>query len=332
MDIALLIEWIIKAVILLIILTAGFAYVTWLERRQLAKMQARIGPNRAGWQGLLIPVADGIKCIFKEELIPDSADKIMFVLAPIVTVFPALIVTAVVPWGRSVELFGRTVNLYLTDINVAIIYILSVTSISIYGITLGGWSSNNKYSTLGGLRSSAQMISYEIALGFAMLGPVLLAGTMSIVGIVEAQKTVWFAVPQFIAFVIYTMTSLAEINRNPFDLAEAEQELTGGFNTEYSGMKFALFYMAEYIKVMAISMIGTSLFLGGYLGPGVDQFPVLGVVYFWLKTIVWIVCIIWVRATLPRLRYDRLMTLGWKILFPLALLNVLVTAVILLLK
>ncbi|MCE1254824.1 MAG: NADH-quinone oxidoreductase subunit NuoH [Anaerolineae bacterium] len=332
MDIALLIEWIIKAVVILAVMTAGFAYVTWLERKELARIQARIGPNRAGFAGLLLPVADGIKLIFKEELIPVNADKLMFVLAPVITVIPSLIVTAVIPWGRTVELFGRSVHLVLADINVAILYILSVTSISVYGITLAGWSSNNKYATLGGLRATAQMISYEIALGFAMLGPVMMAGSMSMVGIVEAQKNLWFAIPQFIAFIIYIIASLAEVNRSPFDMPEAEQELTAGYITEYSGMKFALFFMAEYIKVIAISMIGASLFLGGYLGPFVDQFPGLGVLYFWAKTVLWIMFIIWVRATLPRVRYDRLMAMGWKVLFPLALLNVLVTAVISLLK
>jgi len=332
MDIAMVLEWVVKAAVILAVMTGGFAYVTWLERKQLARMQVRIGPNRAGFAGLLIPVADGIKAIFKEELIPATADKFFFVIAPIITVIPSLIVTAVIPWGRTIDLFGRSVSLYLTDINVAILYILSVTSISVYGITLACWASNNKYSMMGGLRATAQMISYELALGLAVLGPVMMARSMSIVSIVEAQKGLWFIVPQIVAFMIFVLTSLAEINRNPFDMSEAEQELTGGYNTEYSGMKFALFFMAEYIKMIAISMIGTSLFLGGYIGPGIDLpspwGPLLGIIYFWGKTIIWLMCIIWVRATLPRIRYDRLMALGWKILFPIALLNVLVTAAV----
>jgi len=332
MDIAMVLEWVIKAAVIVAVMTGGFAYVTWLERKQLARMQVRYGPNRAGIFGLLVPVADGIKAIFKEELIPDKADKFLFVIAPVLTVIPSLIVTAVIPWGRSIDLFGRTVSLYLTDINVAVLYILCVTSMSIYGITLASWASNNKYSMMGGLRATAQMISYELALGLAVLGPVMMARSMSIVNIVEAQKGLWFVIPQMLAFVIYIMTSLAEINRNPFDMSEAEQELTGGYNTEYSGMKFALFFMAEYIKMIAISMIGSSLFLGGYLGPGIDLpspwGPLLGLGYFFGKTILWIMCLIWVRATLPRIRYDRLMALGWKVLFPLALLNVLVTAAI----
>ena len=328
MDLWMILEWAIKAAVILAVMTGGFAYTTWLERKSLARIQVRYGPNRMGKFGLLAPVADGIKLIFKEELTPAMADKFAFVLAPIITVIPALIVTAVVPWGRSIEFFGRTVNLYLTDINVAVLYILSVTSISVYGITLAGWSSNNKYATLGGLRATAQMISYELSLGFAIMGPVMLAHSMSMVSIVEAQKDYWFVIPQFVAFVIYLLSSLAEVNRAPFDMPEAEQELTAGYHTEYSGMKFALFFMAEYIKMIAISMIGASLFLGGYLGPGVDQFPLLGVLYFGIKTVAWVFVIIWIRGTLPRVRYDQLMAFGWKVLFPLALINVLVTAAV----
>ena len=332
MDLTMLLEWAIKAAIIIGTMTGGFAYTTWLERKENARMQVRYGPNRAGPFGLLAPVADGIKLIFKEEFIPATADKFAFVLAPIITVIPSLIVTAVIPWGRSIELFGRTINLYLTDINVAVLYVLSVTSISVYGITMAGWSSNNKYATLGGLRATAQMVSYELALGFAILGPVMMAHSMSFVSIVEGQKNLWFIVPQFVAFIIYCLASLAEINRAPFDMPEAEQELTAGYHTEYSGMKFALFFMAEYIKMIAVSMIGVSLFLGGYMGPGIDQFPILGVVYFLAKTVLWVFVVIWIRASLPRLRYDRLMALGWKVLFPLALLNVLVTAVIMVWK
>ncbi len=326
MDFSMILEWTIKAIVLILFLTAGFAYTTLYERRVLARIQARVGPNRAGPFGILQPVADGIKLIFKEELIPASADKLIFVLAPVITVIPALIITAVVPWGTSINLFGREISLYLADVNVAVLYIMAVTSISVYGISLAGWSSNNKYATMGGVRSIAQMISYELSLGVAMLGPVLLAGSMSLIDIVESQKQVWFIMLQPLAFLIYFASSMAEINRAPFDMPEAEQELTAGYHTEYSGMKFALFFMAEYIKMIAISMICASLFLGGYRGPFVDLYPWLGPLYLLLKVVVLLFILIWIRATWPRFRYDRLMAFGWKVLFPLSLLNIILTA------
>ena len=319
--------WAIKAIILIVILLTGFAYATYSERKAIARIQVRIGPNRAGPWGLLQPLADGVKLIFKEEFIPAKADKVLFTLAPIITVIPAFLIAAVIPWGGEVPFFGRTVHLYLTDINVATLYIVAVGSLAVYGIVLAGWSSNNKYSLLGGLRSAAQMISYELALGLALVGPILVAGSMSLVKIVEAQKSVWFIVYQPLAFIIFLIAAFAEINRSPFDLPEAEQELTGGYHTEYSGMRFALFFMAEYIKVVAMSAIIAALFLGGYYGPGVDVFPWLGPVYMFIKILVLVFFAIWTRATLPRLRYDRLMAFGWKVLFPLALLNVFLTAV-----
>jgi NADH-quinone oxidoreductase subunit H len=329
--VGMIVEWTIKAVILVLSLTIGFAYVTLLERKVLARMQVRIGPNRAGPQGFLQPIADAVKLIFKEELTPANAQKWIFLIAPIITALPALTITAVVPWGDKIHLFGRDISLVIADINVGVLWILTVTSISVYGITLAGWSSNNKYATLGGLRSTAQMISYELALGLAYVGPMLIAGSMRITDIVKAQHSVWFIFLQPVAFLIYFTASLAEINRAPFDMPEAEQELTAGYHTEYSGMKFAVFFMAEYIKMIAISMIGATLFLGGYLGPFVDKLPFLGPVYLFIKTTLWIFVIIWVRATWPRIRYDRLMALGWKILFPLALLNALVTAAVIVL-
>ncbi len=331
MDPALITEWVIKSAFILLFLTGGFAYTTLYERKVLARMQVRVGPNRAGPLGLLQPVADGVKLIFKEELIPAKADKLIFILAPVVTVFPALVVTAVIPWGDTVTMFGRQVHLYLADINVAVLYIMSITSISVYGITLAGWSSNNKYAMMGGLRSTAQMISYELALGMSFVGPILIAGSMSVLDIVKAQQPVPFLVYQPLAFLIFTIATFAEVNRAPFDMPEAEQELTAGYHTEYSGMKFALFFMAEYIKMIAVSMIGASLFLGGYLGPGIDRFPWLGPIYLLIKVGILLFGLIWVRATLPRIRYDKLMAFGWKILFPLALLNVLVTAGVLVL-
>ena len=324
-------EWIIKSVLILLTLTGGFAYTTLYERKVLARMQVRIGPNRAGPFGFLQPIADAIKLLFKEELIPAKADKLIFILAPVITVLPALIITAVIPWGTSITLFGRAIPLHLADINVGALYILSVTSISVYGITLAGWSSNNKYAMLGGLRSTAQMISYELALGLAFVGPILIAGSMQMSAIVEAQRPVWFIIYQPLGALIYTLATIAEVNRAPFDMPEAEQELTAGYHTEYSGMKFALFFMAEYIKMIAVSMIGATLFLGGYLGPFVDQVPILGPVYLTLKVAFLLFIMIWLRATLPRIRYDRLMAFGWKILFPLALLNVVLTAIALVL-
>jgi len=328
MEAALIWEWIIKSAFLLLFGTGGFAYLTYYERKALARIQVRIGPNQAGPFGLLQPVADGIKLIFKEELIPAQADKLMFLVAPIVTVFPALVIWAVIPWGAEVTIFGRQVPLYLADVNVGVLYLTAVASIAVYGIVLAGWSSNNKYALLGGLRSSAQMISYEIALGLSFLGPILLAGSMSLVDIVEAQSKMWYAVLQPLSFAIFLIAGLAEVNRAPFDMPEAEQELVAGYHSEYSGMKFALFFMAEYIKMIAISAIAVTLFLGGYRGPFVDVVPWLGPVYFLGKVIIMLFGMIWVRATLPRFRYDRLMAFGWKILLPLSLINIFITAVI----
>jgi NADH-quinone oxidoreductase subunit H len=327
MDSAVILEWVIKAVLVLLTMTGGFAYVTLYERKVLARMQVRVGPNRAGPWGFLQPVADGIKLIFKEELIPANADKLIFIMAPIITVMPALVVTAVVPWGTEVQMFGRTIPLHIADINVAVLYIMSITSISVYGITLAGWSSNNKYAMLGGLRSTAQMISYEIALGLSFAGPILISGSMGLGDIVNAQRPVWFIFLQPLGAVIFTIATIAEVNRAPFDMPEAEQELTAGYHTEYSSMKFALFFMAEYIKMIAVCMIGATLFMGGYLGPFVDQLPWLGPIWLFVKVAAFLFVLIWLRATSPRIRYDRLMAFGWKILFPLALANVLLTAV-----
>jgi NADH-quinone oxidoreductase subunit H len=328
MTLALVIEWFVKSLIIILGMTLGFAYVTLYERKVLARMQVRIGPNRAGPGGILQPIADAFKLIMKEEITPVNADKLLFTLAPVITVIPALIITGVVPWGPLITLFGKEFTLSLTDINVGALYLLTVTSISIYGITLAGWSSNNKYATLGGLRATAQMISYELALGLSFIGPIMLAGSMSLLDIVNAQKHVWFVVYQPLGALIYFIAVVAEINRAPFDMPEAEQELTAGYHTEYSGMKFAMFFMAEYIKMIAISMIGATLYLGGFQGPFLDQLPWLGPIYLVIKVLILLFILIWIRATLPRIRYDRLMAFGWKILFPLALLNVLVTAVV----
>ncbi len=331
-DWTLLIEWVVKSVISIAVMLAGFAYMTWAERKVAAKLQTRIGPNRRGPFGLLFPVADGLKLIFKEETMPIGADKWVFILAPMITVVPALVVLAVVPWGPSIVVPWRTpemgpMPLGLADLNVGLMYILSVTSIAVYGVALGGWASNNKYATLGGLRASAQMIAYEIPLGLSMIGVLMLAGSMSMGDIVAAQGSQgWFILLQPLAALIFYIAGLAETNRAPFDMPEAEQELTAGFHTEYGGMKFAMFFMAEYVKMIGVSAIFTTMFLGGWQGPFVEQVPLLGIVYFWGKTIVSLIFMIWVRSTLPRLRYDRLMAFGWKVLLPLALANVVLTA------
>jgi len=327
------IEWVVKSAFLIVALLVGFAYLTYTERKFLGRFQNRYGPNRAGPFGLLQPVADGLKLIFKEELIPSQADKLIFLLAPIITSVPAWIILAVLPFGGTLQILGREVSLSIAgDIDVGILYITSITSISVYGIMLAGWSSNNKYATMGGIRSAAQMISYELALGLAFIGPILMANSMSLNQIVIAQGRIgWFAFYQPIGFVIFFITALAEINRPPFDMPEAEQELSTGYHVEYSGMKFALFMLTEYTKMIVISCIAATLFLGGYRGPFIDQLPWLGPIYLFMKIIVLLFVIIWVRATLPRLRYDKLMALGWKILLPVALFNVFLTAVIIIL-
>jgi len=343
----LILEWVIKSVISCSVLITGFAYMTFAERKVSALLQTRLGPNRVGPWGLLQPAADGIKLIFKEELIPAGADKFIFLLAPIATVVPALVILGVVPWGPPVtfsccalhlafggqtldigaQYFSRVVPLGIADLNVGMLYILSVASIAVYGVVLGGWSSNNKYALLGGIRSSAQMVSYELALGLSVIGPLMLAGSMSMNDIIAAQKDLgWFIVYQPVAAIIFYLAGLAEVNRAPFDMPEAEQELTAGYHTEYSGMKFSLFFMGEYIKMIGLSAIFVTLFLGGWRGPLVDDAPILGLVYFWGKVAASLYLMIWIRSTHPRLRYDRLMALGWKVLLPLALANVMVTA------
>lgn len=328
-NIALIIEWVVKAGFLAIALITGFAYTTYYERKLLARIQIRIGPNRAGPFGLLQPAADGLKLFFKEELIPAKAYKFVFVIAPILTMVPALVILAVVPWGESLDLFGRQITLSISDINVGVLYILSVTSISVYGIVLAGWSSNNKYSMMGGIRSTAQMISYELALGLAFIGPIMLAASMSMLDIVRAQQeNVWYIVYQPLGALIFFIAMLAEVNRAPFDMPEAEQELAAGFHTEYSGMKFALFTMGEYVKMIAVSTIFSTLFLGGFDGPFVDSFVLLGPLYLIIKVVASLGLMIWIRATFPRLRYDRLMALGWKVLLPAALVNIFLTAVL----
>jgi NADH-quinone oxidoreductase subunit H len=323
-----ILEWSIKSIILILILLTGFAYTTYYERRFLARIQVRVGPNRAGPFGLLQPIADAVKLIFKEETTPAEVYRIAFLLSPILTMVPAVVIMAVIPWGDTIMIGERQISLGITDINVGVLYLLSVASISVYGIVLAGWSSNNKYAMMGGLRSTAQMISYELALGLAFVGPIMLAGSMSLLDIVKYQiETVWLIIPQILGGVIFFIAMLAEVNRSPFDMPEAEQELTAGYHTEYSGMKFALFFMGEYIKMISVSAIFSTLFLGGFAGPWVEAYAWLGPIYLLIKIFICLGLMIWIRATFPRLRYDRLMAFGWKVLLPLALLNVFITAI-----
>jgi NADH-quinone oxidoreductase subunit H len=272
-------------------------------------------------------VADFVKLLFKEEVSPGNAYKLAFFLAPILTMVPAIVIMAVVPWGESVTLFGRQIALAVADLNVGILFVLSVASIAVYGIVLAGWSSNNKYAMLGGLRSTAQMISYELALGLSFVPPMMLAGSMSLLDIVRHQQEhQWYWIYWPFTAIVFFIAILAEVNRAPFDMPEAEQELVAGYHTEYSGMKFALFFMGEYIKMIAVSAIFATLFFGGFDGPGVDEYTWLGPVYLLLKIFLSLGVMIWIRATFPRLRYDRLMAFGWKIMLPLALINVFITA------
>ena len=319
-------EWLIKSLILIFTLLGGFAYTTYYERRWIARIQVRVGPNRAGPLGLLQPIADAVKLIFKEELTPGKVYKLVFFLAPLLTMVPSLVIAAVIPWGTSFMLGDRRIYLHLVNINVGTLYLMSVASIAVYGIVLAGWSSNNKYAMLGGLRSSAQMISYELTLGMAFVTAILLGNSMSMVDIVNGQREWWFAAIQPVGFILFFIAVLAEVNRAPFDMPEAEQELTAGYHTEYSGMKFALFFMAEYQKMIVVSMIAATLFLGGYLGPGVDKFWFLGPLYLFGKVFLLLGVMIWIRAAWPRIRYDRLMSFGWKVMLPLSLAIVFITA------
>jgi NADH-quinone oxidoreductase subunit H len=322
---------------ILIVLNAVLVAVTFmvlLERKVIAWVQVRLGPMRVGPYGVLQPIADVVKLMTKEDITPVMADKWVFTAAPMIALIPALIVFAVIPFGPEVSLFGRTVALYITDLNVGLLYIVSVASIGVYGIILAGWASNSKYPLLASLRASAQLISYEVAVTMTLVSMIVSAGTMSMVGIVNAQynQGVWYLFAQPLAFFIYFVGGLAETNRAPFDLPEAEQELTGGFHTEYSGMRFALFFLAEYANMIVVSSVATTLFLGGWLRPfpnvGALSFLdfVPGWIWFLLKTFVWLYIFLWVRATLPRYRYDQLMRLGWKVLIPLAIANLVVSA------
>jgi NADH-quinone oxidoreductase subunit H len=326
----------LKIVIVLNATLIGVTYMVLLERKVIAWAQSRLGPMRVGPYGVLQPVADAIKLIIKEDITPVRADRWVFTAAPIISMVPALIVYAVIPFGPTVSLFGRQVTLYITDINVGLLYIVSVASVGVYGIILGGYSSNSKYPLLASLRASAQLISYEVAVTLTLVSVILMAGSLSMVEIVNAQynQHVWFIFAQPLAFALVLIGGLAETNRAPFDLPEAEQELTGGFHTEYSGMRFALFFLAEYANMIVVSSVVTTLFLGGWLPPFPNT-PALHFLYyvpswmwFFLKSFAFLYLFIWIRATLPRYRYDQLMRLGWKVLIPLAIANLMVTAIV----
>jgi NADH-quinone oxidoreductase subunit H len=319
----------IKSILLIVVLLTGFAYLSYVERKLVARFQVRYGPNRAGPFGLLQPIADALKMVFKEEIVPTHVDRVIYLMAPALAVVPSLVIWAVIPVsGTSFTLFGQTITPYVSDVNVGLLYILAIASLGTYGIVLAGWSSNNKYSLLGSLRTSSQMLSYELPMGITLVGVLLIAGSLSLVDIVNAQRVVWFIVLQPIGFIIYFISGLAEAGRSPFDLPETENELVSGFATEYGGIKFALFFMGEYIHMITIGALATTFFLGGWYGPFVDQFPFLGLVYFLIKVAFMIFLMIWVRASLPRVRYDRLMRFCWKFLLPLSLLNLAVTAVV----
>ncbi len=317
----------VKSAILLFLLLTACAYMTLLERRLLALFQMRYGPNRVGPLGLLQPLADGVKLIFKENFMPAGADRLVYWIAPAISMIAALFVYAVIPIGPEVRLFGATVPLYLADVNIGILLVLGASSIGVYGIILGGWSVNNKYALLGSLRSSAQLISYELAIGLAVVSVVLTAGSLSLVDIVRQQREVWFVVLQPLGFIIFLIGAVAETNRAPFDLPEAEQELIAGFQTEYGGFKFAMFYIGEYVGIVTMSLLAATLFLGGWHGPVLPA-PL----WVALKTFACVVLFVWVRATMPRVRHDQLMALGWKVLIPLGLANVVVTAVVVALR
>jgi len=324
----------LKIVVLLNAVLVSVTFMTLLERKVIAWVQVRLGPMRVGPYGSLQPIADAIKLLLKEDITPTRADKWVFTLAPIVSMVPALIAFAVIPFDRDASLFGYHVPLFIADINVGLLYLVSITSIGVYGIILAGYASNSKFPLLAGLRASAQLISYEIAVTMMLVSLVVMSGTLSMVGIIDAQYNahVWYVFVQPVAFVILFIGGLAETNRAPFDLPEAEQELTGGFHTEYSGMRFALFFLAEYANMIVVSAVATTLFLGGWLRPfpNVAWLGVLGYVpgwiWFLLKTFVFIYVFLWIRATLPRYRYDQLMRLGWKVLIPLGIANLIVTA------
>jgi NADH-quinone oxidoreductase subunit H len=328
-----LVAMLVKILVVFVVVLLIVAYTTWVERKVIGHMQTRLGPMETGWHGLLQPIADGLKLFFKEDIIPSEASKVSFILAPMMILVPAFITVAVIPFGPDIAVGGYVIPLQITDLNVGILYILAMAGLGVYGIVLAGWASNSKYSLLGGLRSSAQMVSYELAAGMAIVAVFMLSETLSLRGIVAAQMQEfpiaalsflpnWYIFSQPLAFCLFVICGMAEINRTPFDLPEAETELVSGFCTEYSSMKYALFFMAEYANMVVIAAIAATLFLGGWDGP----FP--GVVNILIKVFGFMFFFIWIRATVPRVRYDQLMYMGWKIFLPLALANIVITGAV----
>jgi NADH-quinone oxidoreductase subunit H len=316
---------IIKVIVVVGMVLVGVAWSTWLERKLLGHLQHRMGPTVAGPFGLLQPVADAVKLMFKEDIVPDKAERATYALAPIISFVPSLLTFAVIPFGSSITIAGHQIDMVLSDLNVGVLFILAVTSLGVYGIVLAGWSSGSKYSLMGGIRSSAQMISYEVAYGLSLIGVLLLANTLSLVELVEQQSGFfnWYIFKQPLGFLLFAICAVAETNRAPFDLPEAESELVAGYLTEYSSMRYSLFFMAEYANMIAVSCVVTTVFLGGWQGPILPPF-----VWFVIKVFLFMCFYIWMRGTLPRFRYDQLMNFGWKVLFPLALLNTMITALI----
>ena len=326
----------IKIAVILAIVPGYVALITYAERKIIAFMQVRLGPMRVGPYGLLQMVADPLKLLLKEDIIPERADRWIFMLAPVICLIPAFIVLAVIPLGTSFSIFGRQVTLYVADLNIGVLYVLAISSVGILGIILAGWASNSKYPLLGALRSAAQMVSYEVALGFSILGVLMFSNTLSLVGIVEAQRTshFWYVFLQPVGFVLFFICGVAETNRAPFDLPEAESELVAGFHTEYSGFRFSLFFLAEYANMLTVAAMAVTLFWGGWLRPfpNVPALAFLDVIpsfiWFILKVSVFLYFYLWFRASWPRYRYDQLMKVGWQILLPLSMANVIVTAIL----
>ncbi len=317
---------IIKSGAVLIALLLVAAYLVLVERKFLARLQIRYGPNRAGKFGLLQPIADAIKMMVKEDIVPEAADRMIFLLAPAVVAFTALLMFAVVPFGTDWMIGGKKIPMVISDLNVGLLFVFAMSSLGVYGVALGGWASNSKYSLLGGIRGAAQMISYELALGLSLVPIVMLARSFSLVDIVNAQAAYPFILVQPLSFVIFIISAMAESKRIPFDLPEAENELGAGYHTEYSGMRFGLFFLGEYVHMQVLGALTAVFFLGGWRGPLLP--PVL---WLFIKIIIVALIMIWVRATLPRLRYDQLMALGWKVLIPASLVNIVITGAILLL-
>jgi NADH-quinone oxidoreductase subunit H len=323
-----------KVVIVFLGLLIAVVLYIWMERKVIADMQTRVGPMRAGPRGILITMADGLKLFFKEGILPTQADRPVYLLAPVMATIPAFLAFAVIPFGAPVHVFGRDVSLQLADLNIGILWVLAMTSLGVYSIVLAGWSSGSNYPLLGGVRSTAQMISYEVAMGLALVAVLMYSGNLRMSEIVAQQDKVWNVIPQFPAFVVFLICALAETNRPPFDLAEAESELVAGFHTEYSGMQFAMFYLGEYVSTVTVAAIATTLFLGGWRGwwPFDGAWAWVGpVLWFVLKVTAIVYLFILVRGTLPRMRYDRLMNFGWKTLIPFGLFWVLATGAIVLL-